>query len=99
MVESKGYQMTVLSGPGVEGHQQSDDDELRMRVRALAVGVGFSAALLLWMALASNLPVGWRDGGALILTLPVYLYTGRVFHLSAWRNLRLGQSIWIPSFR
>lgn len=65
---------------------------LEARKRELAVGALFSVLLLGWMN-APWVPNPRIHGGiSALLTLPVWLYTGQMFHRGAWRSLLHGSA-------
>ncbi|QNE38575.1 copper-translocating P-type ATPase [Hymenobacter sp. NBH84] len=44
--------------------------------------------LMLWPALSARINMQWLNYLLLVLTLPVVLYSGREFYVSAWKGLR-----------
>lgn len=65
---------------------------LQARKRELAVGALFSVLLLGWMNVPLVSDPRLHDGISALLTLPVWLYTGRMFHRGAWRSLLHGSA-------
>lgn len=54
----------------------------------LAVVIMPLSMLMLWPALLQRVNVQWLNYLLLVLTLPVLLYSGREFYVSAWNGLR-----------
>ncbi|MBC6698196.1 heavy metal translocating P-type ATPase [Hymenobacter puniceus] len=54
----------------------------------LAVVIMPLSMLMLWPALMERLNMQWLNYGLLLLTLPVLLYSGREFYVSAWNGFR-----------
>ena len=98
-VEQAGYHVhesTAAAAPNV----LASDDELEARKaaayqslkRRFQVAVGLSvlimplSMLMLWPALMSRVPMPVLNYGLLLLTLPVLLYSGREFFVSAWNG-------------
>jgi Cu+-exporting ATPase len=54
----------------------------------LAVVIMPLSMLMLWPALLQRVNVQWLNYLLLVLTLPVMLYSGREFYVSAWNGLR-----------
>jgi Cu2+-exporting ATPase len=90
----------TLSGLGYEGHlhdaiKEDGDPALGRLIRALAVA-GFAAANI--MALSVSIWSGAGDGTRSLfywisaaIALPALVYSGRIFFVPAWRNLRQGR--------
>ena len=55
---------------------------------ALAAVIMPLSMLMLWPALMARVNMQWLNYGLLLLTLPVLLYSGREFYVSAWNGFR-----------
>ncbi|HEX8327659.1 MAG TPA: heavy metal translocating P-type ATPase [Hymenobacter sp.] len=55
---------------------------------ALAIVIMPLSMLMLWPALMQQINMQWLNYGLLLLTLPVLLYSGREFYVSAWNSFR-----------
>ncbi|MBX0293182.1 heavy metal translocating P-type ATPase [Hymenobacter sp. HSC-4F20] len=54
----------------------------------LAILIMPLSMLMLWPALMQHVNMRWLNYGLLLLTLPVLLYSGREFYVSAWNGFR-----------
>ncbi|MBH8557075.1 heavy metal translocating P-type ATPase [Hymenobacter negativus] len=55
---------------------------------ALAAVIMALSMLMLWPAMMARLNMKWLNWALLLLTLPVLLFSGREFYVSAWNGLR-----------
>ncbi|OON66015.1 heavy metal translocating P-type ATPase [Hymenobacter sp. CRA2] len=101
-VEKAGYGVHEPVTPPAPGLASANADELAQRkaqayahlVRRFQVAVGLAALimplsmLMLWPRLMHLIPTPVLNYVLLMLTLPVLLYSGREFYVSAWNGLR-----------
>ena len=100
-VEQAGYSVHEAN-PAVSANALASDEELDARKaaayqglkRRFQVAVGLAvivmglSMLMLWPALMSRVPMPVLNYVLLALTLPVLLYSGREFYVSAWNGMK-----------
>ena len=96
--------IAVVKQGGFSATRQSDSEPLRDRMAKLVTNEGRKAGLALLLALPTiYLTMFADDMGefagfdarlfyALIMTLPVYFWSGMSFHTNAWKSIRRGTS-------
>ncbi|KAA9327679.1 copper-translocating P-type ATPase [Hymenobacter busanensis] len=98
-VVKAGYGVTERAPDTSAADRQADLDAQKARAyrqlkRRFAVAAGLAlvimplSMLMLWPALLERVNVSWLNYALLLLTLPVLLYSGREFYVSAWNGLR-----------
>ncbi|WP_246285025.1 heavy metal translocating P-type ATPase [Hymenobacter lapidiphilus] len=100
-VEQAGYQVFEPQAPAAPNVLTADEEladrkartylDLKRRFQVavvLAVIIMPLSMLMLWPALMARISMPVLNYGLLLLTLPVLLYSGREFYVSAWNGLR-----------
>ncbi|NVO84216.1 heavy metal translocating P-type ATPase [Hymenobacter terrestris] len=100
-VEQAGYQVFEPDAPAASNVLAADEEladrkartylDLKRRFQVavvLAVIIMPLSMLMLWPALMARVSMPVLNYGLLLLTLPVLLYSGREFYVSAWNGLR-----------
>ncbi|HEX8505908.1 MAG TPA: heavy metal translocating P-type ATPase [Hymenobacter sp.] len=101
-VEEAGYGVAAPAAPDTSAAERSAGNDRQKAAayqhlkRRFWVAAGLAAVimplsmLMLWPALMMRLNLQWLNVALLVLTLPVLLYSGREFYVSAWKGLRHG---------
>ena len=100
-VEQAGYRVFEPQAPAAPNVLAADEElaerkahayhDLKRRFQVaigLAVVIMPLSMLMLWPALMARISMPLLNYGLLLLTLPVLLYSGREFYVSAWNGLR-----------
>lgn len=98
-VVNAGYGVTERAPETSAADRQAEIDrqktvtygKLRRRFQVavgLAVVIMPLSMLMLWPAMMQRVNLQWLNYGLLLLTLPVLLYSGREFYVSAWNGFR-----------
>ncbi|MBT2559116.1 copper-translocating P-type ATPase [Hymenobacter sp. ISL-91] len=100
-VEQAGYQVFEPQAPAAPNVLAADEELAERKARTyldlkrrfqvavvLAVIIMPLSMLMLWPALMARISMPVLNYGLLLLTLPVLLYSGREFYVSAWNGLR-----------
>ncbi|MBO2012563.1 heavy metal translocating P-type ATPase [Hymenobacter negativus] len=98
-VENAGYAVAERAPETSAAERQAEIDTQKATAyhqlkRRFGVAAGLAAVimplsmLMLWPAMMARLSMPLVNWGLLLLTLPVLLYSGREFYVSAWNGLR-----------
>ncbi|WP_019946790.1 heavy metal translocating P-type ATPase [Hymenobacter aerophilus] len=100
-VEQAGYSVFEPQAPAAPNALAADEELAERKARAyhdlkrrfqvavvLAIIIMPLSMLMLWPALMARVSMPVLNYGLLLLTLPVLLYSGREFYVSAWNGLR-----------
>ncbi|SET36127.1 heavy metal translocating P-type ATPase [Hymenobacter actinosclerus] len=100
-VEQAGYRVFEPQAPAAPNVLAADEELAERKAQAchdlkrrFQVAVGLAVVimplsmLMLWPALMARISMPLLNYGLLLLTLPVLLYSGREFYVSAWNGLR-----------